>query len=167
MKVEDGNLSWKRQLAHEQWLQDLSEFLHNVVNNLGIDGTLHMCRGASCCPYGKRSLMPVLVAGVKKFVFAKIPSPPPANKWTKLMPALMCVILGIFLKMLHPLWSYAFANLPCVIKYGATDSGETRLAVSCIPPSSQLQLHLAGTPISPSTGKSLSCRESGGVSRIG
>ena len=103
VKVGDDNRSRKRQFAHEQWLQDLSFFAQRR-QQLGYRWCFAYVSGCFVLSLWQTILDASAGGRCEEVCACEDPITAPANKWTKLTPALMCVILGIFLKVLHPLW---------------------------------------------------------------
>lgn len=99
------------QTRHAEYVASLETFLTNTYNALGPGDTIHYCVGPSCCSDGRSSLAGRLVEGLRNLLLRRKPNPPVASKWTKLVPALNIVMLGVLLRCWLPLWRFAFAAL--------------------------------------------------------
>lgn len=109
---------------HQRHASGLAEFLQNTYNGLGPGAIVHHCCGPACCPQGAASLKGRLVEGMRSFVLNRIPSPPVASKWTKLVPALNAILIGVLLRCWAPVWKLAFSALTMATGPQAEADGE-------------------------------------------
>lgn len=93
--------------AHEANVSALRQHLEETYNALDDREAVHYCNGPACCPDGVASLRMRLKATGSLFL-SRIPSPPAASKWTKLVPALTAIVPGILLRVWPRLLPIAF-----------------------------------------------------------
>ena len=99
-----------RRVRHKAYVTDLKSFLHSTYNALEDSPFVHHCEGAICCEGGEKTLARRLSAGMRSLILRRLPSPPPASKWTKLWPALSALVLGVWLRFWDSLLSAAFSK---------------------------------------------------------